>query len=148
MKIQTSYHREILVADQDRLVFKNGIPGFGDETSFVLLRVSENPIFHVLQSTKTPGLAFIVTNPFHFFKEYDFTLDDGTLEQLEIQQESDVLVYTILTLKNPFEKSTANLQAPIVINQENNHGKQVILNHSDYKTRHLFVESQTASMKG
>ncbi|MBM7585873.1 flagellar assembly factor FliW [Bacillus pakistanensis] len=148
MKIQTSYHGEILIEERDRLVFKNGIPGFGDETSFMLLPVPENPIFQVLQSTNTPGLAFIVTNPFHFFEGYDFTLETGTLDQLGIQQESDVLVYTILTLKNPFENSTANLQAPIVINQKNNHGKQVILNHPDYKTRHLFVESQTASMKG
>jgi flagellar assembly factor FliW len=148
MKIQTSYHGETLIEDRERLVFKNGIPGFGDETSFVLLPVSENTIFQVLQSTKTPALAFIVTNPFHFFKEYDFTLDDGTLDQLGIQQERDVLVYTILTLKNPFEKSTANLQAPIVINQKNNYGKQVILNHPDYNTRHLFVETQTATAKG
>jgi flagellar assembly factor FliW len=148
MKIQTSYHGEILIEERVRLVFNKGIPGFGDETSFVLLPVLENPIFQVLQSTKTPEIAFIVSNPFHFFKEYDFTLDNGTLDQLGIQQERDVLVYTILTLKNPFEKSTANLQAPIVINQENNHGKQVILNHPDYKTRHLFVETQTAAAKG
>lgn len=53
-----------------------------------------------------------------FFKDYGFDLDETTVELLEIESAEDVEVMAILTIEEPFEKSTANLMAPIVVNRK------------------------------
>ncbi|MFT9598157.1 flagellar assembly protein FliW [Mesobacillus sp.] len=134
MKINTKYHGEVEV--EEILTFEKGIPGFVEEKQFALLPLSDDESYFVLQSVSTPGLAFVLTNPFHFMKEYDFQLEDATVEELSLESEKDVAVYTILTVQDPFERTTANLQAPIIINQTNRKAKQVILHNEQYKTKH------------
>ncbi|WP_186441844.1 flagellar assembly protein FliW, partial [Bacillus licheniformis] len=46
-----------------------------------------------------------------------------------------VEVMAILTIEEPFEKSTANLMAPIVVNRRKMLAKQVILHDSSYLTK-------------
>jgi flagellar assembly factor FliW len=148
MNIQTKYFNEITIEEKNIIHFEHGIPGFLEEKQFVLLPLTEDNVYYVLQSVQTSELAFVVTNPFLFFKDYDFNLDDATVEQLEIKDATDVAVYSILTLQDPFEKSTANLQAPIIINTKNNHAKQVILNDEKYTTKHPLFKASPASVKG
>ncbi|MCA1055297.1 flagellar assembly protein FliW [Rossellomorea aquimaris] len=145
MKLHTKYHGEIDVKEDDILKFEQGIPGFLDEKQFVLLPLEENDWFLILQSITTPELGFVVTDPFLFTNEYDFELDSGSVELLELSSEKDVKVLTILTMKITLKESTANLQAPIIINLANNKAKQVILNDRDYQTKHLiFAQSEQA----
>ena len=49
-------------------------------------------------------------------------------------------VFVILTVRDPFEDSTANLQAPVILNMNNKLGKQYIMNTDQYTTRHLFIQ--------
>jgi flagellar assembly factor FliW len=145
MKIKTKYHGEIEVNEASALNFEQGIPGFAEEKKFVLLPLPENDWFHILQSVSTPQLGFVVTDPFLFTKEFDFELDQGSVETLGFTDEKDVKVLTILTMKETLQESTANLQAPIVINLANNKAKQVILNDSNYQTKHLlFAQPEQA----
>ncbi|MGE6257333.1 flagellar assembly protein FliW [Heyndrickxia sporothermodurans] len=142
MKLLTKYQGEVEVENEQIIHFSNGIPGFPFEKEFLILPLPDNEIFFTLQSVNTPGLAFIVTNPFNFFKEYQFSLDEQTIEQLDINDVKDVQIMTILTVQDPFIKSTANLQGPIVINTKNKQSKQVILNNLSYHTKHpLFDEN-------
>jgi flagellar assembly factor FliW len=137
MRIDTKYHGAIDAAGQDIWTFPNGLPGFLEEQEFILLPLAEDQIvFFILQSVKTAGLAFVVTNPFVFFQNYEFKLDEGSKELLRIESEKDVLVYVILNIKQPFEQTTANLLAPIVLNNREQLAKQVILHDNDYKTKH------------
>lgn len=134
--IKTKYHDEIEIKEEDILHFDRGIPGFLDEKKFVILPISNNQIFSVMQSVSTPLLAFVIVNPFDFFQGYEFKLEDSIVGELSIQTEKEVLVYSILTCKNPFKNTTANLQAPVVINISNHKAKQVILNNPNYNTKH------------
>lgn len=134
--IQTKYHGEIEINNEEILHFEKGIPGFHDEHEFVILPLSDDNTFSVMQSVKTPQVGFVVANPFHYFLDYDFNLEDGVVEELGLLSEKEVLVYSLLTVENPFEKTTANLQAPVVINSSNHKAKQVILNDVKYKTKH------------
>ncbi|MGD6842960.1 flagellar assembly protein FliW [Bacillus infantis] len=143
MNIQTKYQGEVEIADKDIWTFKNGIPGFQDEHQFVILPLPENDIYAVFQSVKTAGLGFIIANPFFFFKEYSFDLDEAAIEQLGLENEADTMVYSILTIQEPFEKTTANLQAPLVFNKKNNQGKQLILNDGSYTTKHRILPQKT-----
>lgn len=139
MKIQTKYHGEVEIAEGDIWHFDKGIPGFPDEKKFVILALPENNVYGILQSVQTPSLGFVVVNPFHFFPDYSFDLDEASIAQLQLENEKDVVVYAILTIQDPFEKTTANLQAPVVMNSKNHLAKQIILNEGPYKTKHLLL---------
>ncbi|WP_430488969.1 flagellar assembly protein FliW [Rossellomorea marisflavi] len=147
MIIQTAYHGSITVNEEELLSFIKGIPGFHDENQFALLPLEGNEWFQVLQSTSTPDLAFITTNPFLFFPEYDFELNGASLDQLGNPTTEEIQVLSILTVKDPFKESTANLQAPIIINTANKSGKQVILTDTNYRTQHQIL-AQPAGKKG
>lgn len=144
MNIHTKYHGEVEI--EEILTFEKGIPGFAEEKQFALLPLSDDESYYVLQSVSTPGLAFVLTNPFQFMTAYDFQLEDAAVEELSLESERDVAVYTILTVQDPFEKTTANLQAPIIINLKNRKAKQVILHNDQYKTKHPIF--QKAEAKG
>lgn len=142
MNIETKYQGTVEIAEQDIWTFETGIPGFPEEKQFVILPLPDNDIYAILQSVKTPGLGFVVANPFTFFQDYSFEIDEATVEQLELKEESDTLVYSILTIHDPFEKTTANLQAPLVMNVKNHKGKQLILSDEKYITKHLILSAQ------
>jgi len=127
---------EIEIDSTEIITFNHGIPGFEEETSFVLLPLEENSIFQILQSTKTEGLAFILTTPFEVISEYNLDLDEATVKALKIESETEVAIFTIVSLKDSLENSTVNLKAPIVINTTNRKGKQVILDNDTFSIRH------------
>ncbi|MGD7023342.1 flagellar assembly protein FliW [Rossellomorea vietnamensis] len=142
MKILTKYHGEIDISQDEIWTFEEGIPGFLEEKQFVLLPLPQIDGFSVVQSIKTQELGFVVSNPFQFFSDYDFTLSNSTLELLDLKEENNVKVLSILTVKDPLTDTTANLQAPLILNTENQKGKQVILNDTVYKTKHLIFTTK------
>lgn len=141
MLIETKYHGQVEVKEEELYLFSRGIPGFAEEKQFTLLAFPDNELFYVLQSVKTPALGFIVASPFTFFADYDFHLDDSSVEVLELKQPEDAAVYIILTVHDPFEETTGNLQAPIIINVKSKQGKQVILNDQRYGTRQAIMQA-------
>lgn len=143
MKIGTKYHGEIEIDSKNIIHFKHGIPSFLDEKQFYILPLTEDSPFFIMQSVKTPSLAFVMVNPFEYFQNYSVNLTDTVVDQLEIESEKDVVIFSILTIQDPFEKTTANLQGPIVINSTKKLGKQVILSDSPYKTKHLLINQTT-----
>jgi len=135
MNIQTKYLGNIDIEEAKVIRFPGGLPGFIDETKFVLLDLPGNEAFQILQSVTSEHIAFIVTNPYHFYHEYEFELEANVLESLSINREEDVIVLAIVTLKDPFHTSTMNLKAPIILNSAEMRGKQYILNISDYSAK-------------
>jgi flagellar assembly factor FliW len=140
MKIKTKFKDIIEVEKSDVLNFDQGLPGFHAENKFVLIPIEETDL-SLLQSIKTSELAFIITDPFLFFNEYDFELSPIDQELLDITEEKEVFVQVVLTVADPFEKTTANLKAPIIINTINNKCKQVVLADERYRTKHLLIEA-------
>lgn len=138
MNIQTKFHGEQEINKDDVIYFPSGIPGFLEEREYFILPLEGTDLF-VLQSVKTTEVAFILTDPFVLFPQYEFDLPEEVIEKLEIQSDKDVATFTILTVREPFEETTANLQAPLVINQTKKLGKQVILNQTTYQTKHKIL---------
>lgn len=136
MLIQTKYHGEIQVDEKEVIHFEHGIPGFLDEKEFVLLPLEQGSPFFIMQSKQTYELGFVIVDPFLFLKDYEFDLGDADKESLSLEKEEDVQIWVILTLKEVFEETTANLQAPIIVNLSINKAKQIILNDPSLLTRH------------
>jgi flagellar assembly factor FliW len=143
LKIETVYFGEIEIKDESILTFESGIPGFEEEKKFTIIALPENPTFQILQSIQTKELGFVITVPYIFYKEYEFDLDESTIQQLEIKEPNDVTVYSIVTLQDTLQNSTLNLQAPVIVNVKNKKAKQMVLNDKRYKTKHpLQIESE------
>lgn len=147
MEIQTKYHGSLSVEQENLLTFPQGIPGFQDEKEFTLLPFPGNDWFHILQSTVTPELGFVATEPFSFFPDYEFELDEASIETLRHPEGKDLKILSILTIREPLDRSTANLQAPVIINPAQQLGKQVILTGTDYQTQHP-IFNQTERKRG
>lgn len=137
MKVTTKYLGEVEVQRKNIFDFPFGLPGFQEEKQFVLLDVPGNEIFQFLQSVFTPTLAFVVANPYHFYTDYTFEVDESTKETLQITEEKDVVILSILTIQDPFSSSTINLKAPIILQAKHKIGKQLIINQEDYSLKAL-----------
>ena len=142
-KVYTSRFGEIEVDEKKVVHFKDGIPAFEDEHEFVILPYEEDSPYYFMQSLKSPDLAFLLTIPFLFFNDYSFELDDTVVAELGIEDSENVFYYTMVTIPNgSIRYMTANLVAPIVLNGANMQAKQVVLEKSNYTTKHrLFPES-------
>ncbi len=136
-KVKTNRFGEIEIDDSRVVHFKDGIPAFEDEHEFVILPYDEDSPYYFMQSLKSPELAFVLTVPFLFFPDYTIEIDDDTVKKLEIKNQEKVELYSLLTIPNGSVRyMTANLLAPIVINDENMQAKQIVMDKSNYKTKH------------
>ena len=98
-----------------------------------------------LQSCQTPDLAFLMTSPDLFFKYYEVEIDDATEKKLGRQSPEDVAVYVLLTIPGGSIKDmTANLMAPVIINQNTLDAVQLVLEKSPYQTKHRLFQQDGA----
>ena len=127
MKIETKFLGEVDIVEEDIYTFENGLPGFEDLTKFVLIPLDADLPLAILQSTEQVQVGFITAYPFAFKADYAFDLSDEDKQALHIETEDEVVPYAIVTVQEPFEDSTMNLLAPVVINVAKKYGKQVVL---------------------
>lgn len=141
MKIETTNFGEIEIIEEKIIQFQEGLPAFEDEKEFVIIlnEDEENP-FHWLQSIKSPGLSFVILNPFEIFKDYDLLLPETAINKLKIEKQEDIIIYTMVVVPENMTKMTTNLLGPIVINTKEKLGKQVILEENKYNTKHLIFD--------
>ncbi len=140
MKTQTKYFGEIEYSGEDVLTFPQGMFGFEEERTFLLLPFSGNGTLFSLQSLKTPGLAFVAVDPFSLSADYAPVLQPEELKALGVEDSHDLLYYTLCAVKSPAAVSTVNLKCPVAINDETRQAMQVILEDSRYGMRHLLSD--------
>jgi len=114
-------------ADLPTIDFSTPIPGFPDHRRFILVRSTEDDPVYTLCSVDEPQLRFIVVPPAPFFPDYAPEIGDQVLEQLAATEPNDLLVLLVVTVGDSPAQATANLLAPLVVNQTNRRAAQVIL---------------------
>jgi flagellar assembly factor FliW len=141
MVLQTKYFGELTIKESDILHFGHGLPGFETVTRFVLVdNEEEDSPFKWLQGIDEPKPAFVLVNPFLIRKDYEVNLDDDVLKELDIREPESASVYCIVVVPEDINKMTVNLQAPLVINNVKNLGRQLILDTDRYGVRHYILE--------
>lgn len=116
-----------LVVPIDELIqFPDGLPGFDSEHDFVLLPV--RPGLAWLQSTDTPALAFLLVEPTRVAPSA-WPVDDST-------------AWAVVTFGRTPADATANLMAPIRIDEAACTGEQVISTSVGFTTTEPFDLSQ------
>lgn len=142
MKVKTTRFGEIEIAQEDLVIFPEGLPGFEDLHEFVLLPYEEKSPYVFLQSASEDYIAFLMTNPFLFVKEYEFNLSKEIMEELAIKSQEDFAVYAMITVpEGGVRQMTANLAAPVVINSKNRQARQIVLEKNGYHTKHLLFSA-------
>lgn len=141
MLLNTKHFGEIEIDENKIITFREGIPGFdGLNRYIVLYNGDETSPFRWLQCVDDGQLAFAVINPFMILGNYDIEISEETVDSLNIESISDVMVLAIVVVPEDPNKMTMNLKAPVIINTKNNSGMQVVLDTDMYSVRHYIVE--------
>ena len=139
MKINTNYHGEIELREEDILTLVNGMLVLEDIEKFVLIK-EEDIFVEYLQSVKD-DIAFAVMDPFIIKQDYTFDIPDMVMKSLDIKSADEVVIKTVVVVPEDITKIRTNLQAPIVFNKTNNKGMQIVLDDT-YPLRYEFYNKE------
>ncbi|MFW7377886.1 MAG: flagellar assembly protein FliW [Oligoflexus sp.] len=140
IKVKTTRFNEIEVDGKDVIELPSGLIGFPELKKYVLLDHDKDSPFKWLQSLDDGAIAFVLINPLLFKPDYTVEVNEAEVSDLSLEAEEDAVISVIITMPSDPQKMTANLKAPLVFNLKNRKGRQVILNNSEYTTRHNIME--------
>jgi flagellar assembly factor FliW len=140
MQIVTSRFGTLNVDDERVITFNKGLLGFPDYTRYALIQTGEENYFFWLQSVDEPNLAFVVTDPSIFFKDYEVPIKDETQAEIDLADPAHAQVFVICNKVD--EWLTGNLLGPIVVNAANRLAHQVVLTDKKWTTRQPLMRLQ------
>jgi flagellar assembly factor FliW len=125
-----------LTSTESIFQFDEGLIGFYDCKSFLLIEREEIAPFRWLQSTDRADIGFLVIDPSLVVTDYKTVIPSREWESLGLgnPEAGVVLVTCMVGAENA--QSTGNLQAPILLNYQRRTGKQVILTETGLTSRH------------
>lgn len=141
MLLNTKHFGQLEVDEKGIIDFPEGLPGFEDAKRFVLIaNGGEDSIFQWLQSIDNMDLAFVVIDPKIIKDDYIVDVPEEEVEELQIDESSETIVLCIVVVPEDLAKMTANLKAPVIINNTSKKGKQVVLDNNDYEIKHYIMQ--------
>ena len=144
MEIQTTRFGVISVDDNRIMTFPKGLLGFPSFTRYALIQAGEDNYFFWLQCVDEPTLAFVVTDPSIFFKDYDVPLREETQLELAMTDLNYAQVFVICNKVG--EWLTGNLLGPIVVNSQNRLAHQIVLTEKKWTTRQPLMQLGVPSL--
>jgi flagellar assembly factor FliW len=111
------------------------MPGFPADRRFMLVRLDDAGVLYALTGVDNAKLRFLVVPPGPFFRDYEPEIDDESLAALGATDAAGLLVLLVVTTGETARDSTANLMAPIVLNQPSRRAVQLVLNGTGLPVR-------------
>lgn len=136
MQIATRHFGVIEVEDEKLLTFPKGMIGFESARTFSLIGKPEAAPYYWLQCVNLPELTFVVVAAALVRPDYHLHLSQEDLARLKLGAEDTPLVLTVVVVTEDPNDSTVNLLAPVVINERERLGGQVVNETADYRIRH------------
>lgn len=130
MSVITIKGKEVPYDEKNIITFAEGLIGMPEMRRAVLVPMEEFEPFCWLASVESEKTRFVVVDPNVVFDSYQ----PFPAEQLAGK---DVQTLAIVKISSDWHKTTINLRAPLVINNETHAGAQLILSDSKYQ----FAES-------
>jgi flagellar assembly factor FliW len=145
VNIITTRFGEIDIDESKIIDMRGGIIGFEHLKKYVLhIRDEKNP-FWWYQSLEDGAIAFAVINPFIAKSDYEPVIAESDIRLLEIENAEDVVLLSIVTIRqNPFSVSV-NLRAPVVINTKKKIAKQIVLEDATYPVQYYLTAIGTSN---
>ena len=141
MEIQGTRFGVLEFEEQEIICLKEGLLGFPLSRNFLLFPYGDDSSFFWLQSVDEPEIAFIVVNPFDFFADIEFGIEDTDSKAIGLERGEDVEVFSLVTIpEGRPEEMRTNLAGPVVVNIQNRQGKQILL--KDYSPRQPLIPTE------
>ncbi len=141
MEIETTRFGKLSVDDDRVMTFPHGLLGFPEQGRYALIQTGEENYFFWLQSVDDASLAFVVTDPSIFFKDYEVPIRDETTQALQLTDDAHAQLFVICNKVGDW--LTGNLLGPIVVNAQNRLAHQVVLTEKKWTTRQPLIKLQS-----
>jgi flagellar assembly factor FliW len=116
VKVSTTRFGELQVNKEDIISFQEGLLGFESQKQFFVVDPGDSTLILWLQSIDDGKIAFPVIEPKIFKPDYVAKLLPADMNSVELESLSQAKIYSILTIPSDITTMSANLKAPIVIN--------------------------------
>lgn len=135
MKVNTTRFGELEVDKKDVITLSEGLLGFDKLTKFFIVDPGDQTLILWLQSIDDASTAFPIIEPKIFMPNYSVKLLPAELASLQLESVNEASIYTILTIPEVVTDMSANLKAPIVINNRTKVARQIVLQDSKLEVR-------------
>ncbi len=115
----------------ENAVYEVKVPILGFENIREVELSMIDDIFAQLHAIPKGGTSFTLVNPYAL-RTYQFDIPQATQVLLEINSETNLLLYNIVVVQNPISESTVNFIAPLLFNTDNKTMSQLILDSSKH----------------
>jgi len=119
------------INDENIINFEYGLPGFEDLKKFTIVDIEDYNPFLLLHSIEDHNIAMIVLNAGMLDLEENLNIPEDKLKELSNKDDNEVGVFLILKVIDEDKNLTANTKAPVVINFQNQKGRQIILDNEN-----------------
>lgn len=135
VKVNTTRFGELEVDKKDIITLSEGLLGFDKLTKFFIVDPGDQTLILWLQSIDDATTAFPIIEPKIFQPNYSVKLLPAELASLQLESLNEASIYTILTIPEVVTDMSANLKAPIVINNRSKIARQIVLQDSKLEVR-------------
>jgi flagellar assembly factor FliW len=139
MKAVKSHDQSQMKTKDGVIHFEEGLIGFSECKDFLLTAKENLAPFRLLQSVDNPQVAFLVLEATMVVSNYCYHVPTREWESIGVTGTTKPLAFVIIVVGSTPETSTANLQAPLLVNSDQMIGKQLILTDSFFSARHPLV---------
>lgn len=136
MKVNTTRFGELQVNKEDVINLPEGLLGFENLKKFFVVDPGDSTLILWLQSIEDDKIAFPIIEPKIFKPDYVAKLLPADMNSVELDSLTQAKIYSILTIPADITEMSANLKAPVVINNEKKIAKQIVLQDSKLSVRY------------
>jgi flagellar assembly factor FliW len=123
---------EIPYDEKDIITFPEGLIGLPNLTKMVAVKQSTIDPFIWFAAANEEDVAFVVAEAHSLYPNYQPALpEDSNAKALFAEGETPV-VFAIVLIDANWQRSTANLRAPLFVSAKTMRGAQVVLNDNSY----------------
>ena len=101
-------------------------------------------LFSTLKAVDSEVPNFTLVNPYQL-REYSFNIPKDVQVLLDINENSNILVYNVVVLHNPMTESVVNFKAPLIFNKDNGTMAQFILENETLETIGELLKERNAA---
>jgi len=135
VKVSTTRFGDLNVDKQDVITFREGMLGFDELKKFFIVDPGDQTLILWMQSIENPAVAFPILEPKIFKPDFIVRLMAAEMISLELESLSEASIYTVLTIPQDVSLMSANLKAPIVINNKTKMARQIVLQDSKLEVK-------------
>lgn len=127
---------EIEFTEDQIIRFEEGMLGLPGLKEYLLLTSDNIAPFLRLQCVEEPKISFLLLDPNHVDPGYkDYVSSRSGIEEYYRINDPENAIFVVMKISEDGEEISANLVAPVVIDNRNKSGQQVVLIDSPYNVR-------------